>query len=323
MIKLKKTYIAMMMAAVLTACGHRAASTAGVDNAAEGEVEEGIVILGEDQPSDGEDQSSSDALTTDRVSDSRKDNMATVEISIDWPTAGNEALVESIRQYLCEQLATEPYGEGNPEVTQYSDAEEGVQSIVQKRYKDLRDMWQEAHNDGYGGDTPFDYLMHSTLNETGPKYVTYVTRHEGSQGGAHGYAISTGQTFRISDGLRIGYQSKYNQNTMQYEIQDQTLFDKTHSPKLHALIREGVRSYFLEFDEGMTDDQQLKDMLIGVEDINQIPLPSSPPHFTKDGLCFIYQQYEIAPYAAGMINFTIPYDKVRSLLSDEAQELIP
>lgn len=30
------------------------------------------------------------------------------------------------------------------------------------------------------------------------------------------------------------------------------------------------------------------------------PLPSTPPFLTKDGIRVIYQQYEIAPYAAGM-----------------------
>ena len=83
-----------------------------------------------------------------------------------------------------------------------------------------------------------------------------------------------------------------------------------------------MRSYFLEFEEGVKNDENLKDLLIDVEDVNKIPLPSSAPYFTKDGLCFIYQQYEIAPYASGMINFTIPYDKIRQLLTEDAQDLL-
>ena len=72
----------------------------------------------------------------------------------------------------------------------------------------------------------------------------------------------------------------------------------------------------------MSTDDALKDMLISVDDVNRIPLPSAAPSFTKKGLAFIYQQYEIAPYAAGMINFDLPYDKVRPYLTKEAAELI-
>ena len=64
-------------------------------------------------------------------------------------------------------------------------------------------------------------------------------------------------------------------------------------------------------------------MLIGVDDVNNIPLPSAPPTFTRQGLSFVYQQYEIAPYAAGMINFNIPYKKILPFLTDDAAQLIP
>jgi hypothetical protein len=60
-----------------------------------------------------------------------------------------------------------------------------------------------------------------------------------------------------------------------------------------------------------------------VNDVNRIPLPSAAPAFTKKGLAFIYQQYEIAPYAAGMVNFDIAYDKIRPFLTAEAQALLP
>ncbi len=83
-----------------------------------------------------------------------------------------------------------------------------------------------------------------------------------------------------------------------------------------------MRSYFQEFDTEVNDDEKLKDQLMSVDDINHIPLPSNPPIFTKQGLCFTYQQYEIASYAVGMINFNIPYDKIRPFLTPEAQALI-
>jgi hypothetical protein len=32
--------------------------------------------------------------------------------------------------------------------------------------------------------------------------------------------------------------------------------------------------------------------------------------FTKDGIEFLYNAYEIAPYAVGASGFTIPYEKI-------------
>ncbi len=39
--------------------------------------------------------------------------------------------------------------------------------------------------------------------------------------------------------------------------------------------------------------------------------------FTKDGLRFLYQPYEITPYAMGMPEITIPYDKLNGVIKSE------
>ena len=260
-------------------------------------------------------------LRVENINLEQKDASAIVKISIFWPVNGEELLAKSVRQYLCEELATSPNQEGKPEVKMFTDGKEAVNYALKKYHKQLADGWKEIRAEGYDG-TPFEFSLRAFILEETGSYITYMTNCEGYQGGAHGFATSTAQTFRKSDGKRIGYRADYNQRTEKFEIKDQTLFADAKSPKLYALIKEGVRNYFLEYDEGAKDDQQLKDMLIGVEDVNKIPLPSSAPYFTKGGLCFCYQQYEIAPYAAGMINFTIPYNKIRPLLTGDAQGLL-
>ena len=34
-------------------------------------------------------------------------------------------------------------------------------------------------------------------------------------------------------------------------------------------------------------------------------------YLTPNGLVIYYQQYEVGPYAAGIIEFTIPYEQIR------------
>ena len=289
------------MAAVLTACGHRANN---------------------DTNGDGDSTAVSTSFQTDDISVESEDSMTSIKVSVQWPTSGNDSLVTAIRQYVCEELQTSLIQEGQPEIKYYDDGQEAVQALVDTAYNELTASWKEAKNDGIPNDMTYScYVKISKLEET-DLYVTYMSNAEGFMGGAHGYAIATGQTFRKSDGKRIGYTTEYDQATETFHQKDQTLFSDPQSPKLFALIKEGVRSYFAEFETDVKTDEALKDMLIGVEDINRIPLPSAAPYFTKEGLSFVYQQYEIAPYAAGMVSFNIPYAKIRPFLTKDASALV-
>lgn len=293
-----------MMAVLLSACGHRASQQGA-------EETDSVAVAPEFQ--------------TDSIGVERDDSIASVTISIDWPTSGSDSLTQSIRQYLCEELASSLVQEGEPTVKYYDNPLDAVKTTADHRYEELAASWKELQSNIHEGmeGMEFSFALHSMLLENAERYVTYLTKSEGFQGGAHGFASAAGQTFRKSDGKRIGYKTVYNDKTETFEQQDQTLFKDPKSPKLYALIKEGVRSYFKEFDEPVATDEQLKDMLISVDDINRIPLPSAPPTFSKKGLAFLYQQYEIAPYAAGMVNFDIPYDKIRPFLTPEAAALIP
>ena len=53
-----------------------------------------------------------------------------------------------------------------------------------------------------------------------------------------------------------------------------------------------------------------------------IPLPAWTPYPTAEGLCFVYQQYEIASYADGMPSFTLPVDDVQAWLTPEARAIL-
>jgi len=77
-------------------------------------------------------------------------------------------------------------------------------------------------------------------------------------------------------------------------------------------VVDGLKKYF-----EMTSDDELREMLINVDDINHIQRPSSAPVFGPDGLTVRYQQYEIAPYVAGLPEFTIPYEKLKSMIAPE------
>ena len=88
---------------------------------------------------------------------------------------------------------------------------------------------------------------------------------------------------------------------------------------IQPLLRQGLVGYFGDAD-AQINDSNLYEYLMLEGDL--IPLPSWQPYPCEDGLVFVYQQYEIAPYAAGMPAFTVPFDEIAPWLTPEARRII-
>ena len=307
---MKHLFMTIAMAAALTACGHRAST----DNAAEADstsVDSTNVTV-----------AAVDTLRTDSIAKEYSDSTAHVLVSAEWPVGGEKALVASIRKYICEALAIDVTTDEEHHVNYTDNGKQLVSGLASKQFKDLSGMWHDAKKEGYGGDMAYEFLVRTWKLEETDTYITYMWTSEGYTGGAHGYFLAAGKTFRKSDGKTFGYEMEYNRATEKHDIIKQTMFKKSSSPQLYKIIKEGAKRYFKDCDVTITNDEELADNL-QVEDVNRIPLPSNPPYFTKDGLCFTYQQYEIACYAVGLVSFTVPYAKIRPLLTEEAATLIP
>ena len=195
--------------------------------------------------------------------------------------------------------------------------------MAKTQYHELKTQWQEDR-ECRGEDMGMIYSSYQriSVDEESDTYVTYSYCTEGFTGGAHGYATATGITISKATGKEIGYESEYNANTMTFSIKHQNLFRSTKSAGLYKLIKEGVKDYFSDLEDHRISDEELADVLQNVPDVNHIPVPQFPPTFTKNGLVFLYQQYEIGPYAVGMPNFCIPYKKVLPYLTEEAAALV-
>lgn len=71
-------------------------------------------------------------------------------------------------------------------------------------------------------------------------------------------------------------------------------------------MRARARIYNIAYraDYAVSPDSLAGSIFVGNGE--QIPFPKYEPYYTEDGVCFIYQQYEIACYAAGRPTFTLP-----------------
>ena len=135
------------------------------------------------------------------------------------------------------------------------------------------------------------------------KYVVFQSEDYVYLGGAHGGVVGRGGlTFDKKDG---------------HLVEKVVAADSLDA--IQPLLRKGLTEYFTGNDMDVTPEEL--DNILFLE-TGIIPLPAWTPYPSKDGIVFIYQQYEIASYAAGMPNFTIPYDDIMPYLTPEAKALV-
>ena len=264
------------------------------------------------------------AFTTVGYADTLRveDNLISQSMKVDFPVPEAEGvLADSLRAYLREAIANHyfPSFTDSPDITpkdfvytagqeqEYLSAcaGEGMTMMVDAVRSAAEDGWATGYENGYTA---------SLLAQT-DAYLTLAEGYYIYTGGAHGGYTATGVTFRRSDGRRMGW----------------NLFDMTKKAQIAALIKEELRNYFAS-EEGtgpISEDQLMEELQLWDDPDTEeneleygIPLPTSEPYVTRDGIAFVYQQYEIAAYACGLPCGTLPLEKVASVLSAEGRALL-
>lgn len=240
----------------------------------------------------GHAQAACNNLKTDSIRLSIENKFAECKVTVDAPVKNNNALEHAVNKYINTEL-------GNTEFGLVKDVTAVIDINVMTSYckKRMEAMNNEA-KELYGEDqptAPYSYYADIRKIYENEKMITYSSTISTYSGGAHPLTSYTGTTFSKQSCSEIGY----------------GIFSTTGLKALKGFIKEGLKKYF-----EVKTDGELKEMLLNVDDINNISLPSSSPFFTKEGLTLIYSQYEIAPYAAGMPEVVIPYNKVKALLKN-------
>ena len=178
------------------------------------------------------------------------------------------------------------------------DHEERVSYIMEDE-----DLTDEQKKDIIADTPRWEYDFNLGKQYETDRYVVFNSSDYIYLGGAHGGVIGQGSpTFDKKDGHRV----------------TQFLRDDALAP-MQSLMAAGLVEYFSD-DEGTVNAENLRDYLFLEDDT--IPFPAWTPHPTEDGLCFVYQQYEIAAYAMGMPSFVIPYEALKPYLTPEAADLL-
>ena len=230
----------------------------------------------------------------------------------DYPT-GDSKLAHSVANYVSGELAklylpnvNEQHNE--KEYPFYSgDTTDG--KVVVNYYVDgTLKFLKSLLNDIYEADARSEVLMSQEIDvrktDDNDRYVSYRTFSYIYLGGAHGTTID--HTMNID--------KRSGEPLMQ-------IVDTLQTEAMQPLLRRGVVEYLRKQGETSVTDTKLNDILFLEKGI--IPVPRYAPYLTDDGVHFVYQQYEIGPYAIGLVEFVVPYADIKPYMVKEALQLMP
>lgn len=222
-----------------------------------------------------------------------KNNIGNFRYVAEVPNSDNKLLQTIVSEWISEKLGG-----------YYKGSYDSIAPIL-RLAADSAIAYNKGIIDEYGefeGDEVSEFTAKFSKIADSRNYVTWS--YEGYQytaGGAHGYSPSLGQTFRKSDGRRIGWD----------------VFRKTDEEGFQNILKSGLKQYLRT-----NSDEELRSDFLNEDDYYLIPLPQCPPLFTSEGVKFIYGQYEIMSYAMGIPTFVISYDTLRPYMTETALKLI-
>ena len=254
---------------------------------------------------------------------------ADLSIKVELPVYGQGAAADRIRASLVEVMDGQlshigsyeeerlfPAFEGDFSKTEslvmyYRDkALEAIGQLSQKDYDERVNSIEE--NDGLTdgqrkeilADMPgWEYDFSLLKDRETDRYVVFLSQDYVYLGGAHGGVVGRGGlTFDKKEGALV-----------------EKMVDSASLDAVQPLLRKGLSQYFSD-NEMEVAPEELDNILF--LETGVIPFPAWTPYPSEEGLVFTYQQYEIAAYAAGMPEFTVPYADILPYLTPEAKALL-
>ncbi len=248
-------------------------------------------------------------LATDNVSLSLKsDTLAIANIKIDYPIGGGKTLRDSARAYIYNVLGkhfidVDENGKTRKTGITFGGNKEDGKAVAEFYCKEYQKEISQMRKTDTMLPSTIGYIHDVAIKKVcdTETFVTFLTTDYNFLGGAHGSETVFGASLSKDGGHLIAYP-----------------VDTTKTAELQPLLRKGLLNCLSKQDKNI-NEKNLTDFLFIEHDT--IPMPSTSPYFMKDGIAFVYQQYEIAPYSSGHPTFIIPYKDIAPYLTKEAFEI--
>ena len=179
---------------------------------------------------------------------------------------------------------------------------EALNAYFDKYTNDYRDLGNQYYEDisNLEGDNPPSWYWYQLFKSNkilfeDENILSYSVEHYYYEGGAHG-SLSA-----------IYYTIDLNNLTT---ITEENIF----KPNFHHLLTERIVENLMKKYDVTTPEDLLNE---GFFDINDIA-PNNNFWLNNQGVHYIFNQYEIAPYSMGPIEVTIPYQEIQSIIIPES-----
>lgn len=216
---------------------------------------------------------------------------STVDIYVSTPKESSE-VYQAANKWIASCLGATKHQDGMP-------MQKLVEAIGTQRIDSIKAAIDGLKKDGYDP-MPYTYSWRISPIYFTNRYVTYTDSCYVYEGGAHGMSVFDAATFTLGDGKKWGYD----------------MFRTDKMDDLRRMVVDAVaKQYFKKADAAA----MAPDVLVPVDSIK---LPKCPPYLTADGVAFTYQQYEIAPYSAGMPSCVLSLFDVHNFWSPDFAQYV-
>ena len=210
---------------------------------------------------------------------------ANVELSVDYPIKGTDALLQNTRKYVSGVIAAmfniNEYGGS------LNDGNSVINSYGKTKFDDLDREWREGATEGSPGYIETIEFTKDFEND----YCVSLCAHSYYFHGGVSNEFCDASTFRKTDGKYI------------------SIIKSDNDKGLHKLIIVAVKNKLGEDYEYVNEDFESSPM-------------AGIIHLVKNGVQFDYQHYEFGPGAFGQVSIIIPYEKIRPYMTEEAKNVL-
>ena len=224
---------------------------------------------------------------TTKIVYKKNTSSANVELSVDYPIKGTDALLQNTRKYIKEVIANMFQIEGYEYKGSLNDGNSVINSYGKAKFDELDREWKE---NAYEGASAYVETIEFTKDFENENCVSLCAHSYYFHGGVSN-EFCDASTFRKVDGKHIN------------------IIRSNNDKGLHKLIINAVKNKLGEDYESVNEEFE-----------------SSPVagiiHLVKDGVQFDYQHYEIGPGSLRQVSITIPYDKIKPYMTEEAKNVL-
>lgn len=207
-----------------------------------------------------------------------------IDINIEYAVGGaSEEVVQSVNGIIAEMLF------GEEELTDVPGSCEKYIENLKKTYReDCTEVIEMSKEFGYSmipATCSWAASVQGQFLKTYKGYIPYRSDTYNYTGGAHGSRTVLCRNFKFKNGEAAS---------------EEDIFKENYEETLTALLMDKAVEYVGEEYAEALWTEEIK--------------PNGNFLLSEEGIVYIFNQYEIAPYAAGVIELTIPWDEVSDIL---------